>query len=124
MRRRSTFWNSSDAVITENTPGVQAVVDTIFNEAMHPVFVNEPAEVKRRLRAPHPESWTRVCIGETQQIVTVTEYLYEEKYKDVLAMVQELLRKQGLAMYQRHPERLKVYIESAARKIIERAMQD
>jgi hypothetical protein len=99
-------------------------LDTVFNEGMRPVFVDDPSVVRRRLMASHPEDWTKVCIGETGQIVTVTEYLYEEKYRDVLAMLNELLRKQGLAMYQRNPERLKIYVEASAKKIIERVMKD
>jgi hypothetical protein len=98
--------------------------DTVFNRDMRPVFVDERSVVRRRLKAGHPEDWVKVCNGETQQIVTITEYLYEDKYEDVLKMVDELLHKQDLAMYRRNPERLAIYKESAVRRIIERAMKD
>ena len=98
-------------------------LDTVFNEGMRPVFVDDPSVVRRRLMASHPEDWTKVCIGETGVIVTITEYLYEEKYRDILAMVNDLVRKSGLPMYQRNPERLKVYIESSVTKIIERVLK-
>lgn len=100
------------------------MMDTILNEVMRPVFVDDPSEVKRRLKAGHPEGWTKVLIGETGTVVSVTEYLYEEKYKEVLAMIDDILRKSELAMYKRSPERLRVYKESAARKIIERVLED
>lgn len=99
-------------------------VDTVFNEGMRPVFSDDPSVVRRRLMASHPKEWTKVCIGESGVIVTVTEYLYEEKYRDVLGMLQELLRKQGLAMYQRNPDRFKIHIEATAKRLIERAMRD
>jgi hypothetical protein len=100
------------------------MADTVFNNEMIPVFVNESATVKRRLKAPYPESWIKVCIGETGIVVTIAEYLYAEKYIDVLAMLNELLRKQDLAMYKRNPDRLKIYVESSARKIIELVLKD
>lgn len=97
--------------------------DTVFSEMMRPVFVDTPAEVRRRLKARYPESWTKVCIGETQQIVTVTEYLYSDKYNDVLAVLKDILRKKDLPMYRRNPERLEIHLEVAARKIIERVLE-
>lgn len=99
-------------------------VDTVFNEQMRPAFVGEPAEVKRRLKAGHPEGWTKVCVGETGLILTVPEYLYEVKYAEVREMLKELLRKQNLPMYKRDPERLEIYLDSAARKIIEKVLGD
>lgn len=100
------------------------MVDTALNEVMRPLFSHEPAEMKRRLRAGYSKDCHKILVGETGTTVSVTEYLYEEKYKDVLAMVTELVRRQGLPVYKRNPERLTAYIEGAARKIIERAMQD
>lgn len=97
-------------------------VDTVFNGQMRPAFVDDPAVVKRRLKAGHPEDWTKVCVGETGQIVTVAEYLYEEKFKEVRRLLKELMRKQTLPVYKRHPERLDIYLDSAARKIIEQVL--
>jgi hypothetical protein len=100
------------------------VVDTILNKWMYPVFIQEPAVVRRRLLAPYSDDWEKVCVGVTGQVVTITEYLYAEKFKDILGMVEELLRKKDLPMYRRDPERLKVYVEAATKKIIERALRD
>lgn len=99
-------------------------MDTALNEVMRPLFSHEPEEMKRRLRAGYSKDCHKILVGKTGVAVSVTEYLYEEKYADVLKMVNELVRRQGLSMYKRDPERLKVYIEGATRKIIERAMQD
>lgn len=99
-------------------------VDTVFDVNMRPAFVGEPTEVKRRLKASHPEGWAKVCVGETGQILTVPEYLYEVKYTEVRGMLKELLRKQNLPMYKRDPERLEIYLDSAARKIIEKVLGD
>lgn len=98
-------------------------VDTVFNLHMRPVFVDEPDEVHRRLKASHPDSWVKVCIGETGQIVTIPEYLYKDKYESVIGMIKEVLRKQELPMFRRDPKRLDEFIERTARKIIERAQE-
>lgn len=100
-------------------------LDTVFNNNMRPVFVEEPETVRRRLTTyPYPTDWVKVCIGETGQIVTIAEYLYLEKYKDVLDMIKELLQKQGLSLYQRDPSRFDRYVERTARKIIERVLSE
>lgn len=98
-------------------------VDTVFNEEMRPVFVGDPDTVLRRLKSSYPESWNKVCVGETQKIVTIPEYLYRETWGEVVGMLEELLRKQDLPMYRRDPSRLEVYLEVTARKIIERVRE-
>lgn len=108
----------------QTSRGEAVVMDTALNEVMRPLFTHEPDEMKRRLRAGYSKDCHKILVGETGVTVSVAEYLYEDKYKDVLAMVKELLRRQDLAMFKRHPERLEIYIEASARKIIERAMQD
>jgi hypothetical protein len=100
----------------------QVVMDTVLNEFMVPVFSNEPTEVKRRLKAGYSETWVKVLVGDTGVVVTVPEYLYAEKYSDILEMLRELLRKQDLPMYRRNPERLEIYLQSTARKLIERVL--
>lgn len=97
----------------------RVVVDTVLNEFMRPVFPGEPADVRRRLRAPYPEPWAYVLIGETKQVVTISEYLYQEKWETAIGMVKELLRKQSLSMYQRDPSRLEAHIERTTRKILD-----
>lgn len=97
--------------------------DTVFNDRMKPVFVDEPHVVKRRLHASHPESWSKVCIGETGLVVTIPQYLHAEKLSDIIMMLDELIRKSDLPMYKRNPARLKIYIESTAIRLIERAQE-
>lgn len=100
------------------------VVDTILDRHMCPVFIDYPEVVRRRLKHPYNDTWEKVVDGETGRIVTITEYLYEEKYQDVIKMVQDLLRKMDLPAFRRDPEKLRVYVEGAARRIIERALKD
>lgn len=99
-------------------------MDTVFNEFMRPVFSNEPEEVRRRLRHPYPEGWVKVCIGETQQIVTIPEYLYQETYEMVVQTLNEVLSKKDLAMYKRDPSRLQDYVERTALKLIKRILDE
>lgn len=98
--------------------------DTVLSNEMNPVFVGDPYDVRRRLLAPHGESWSKVLVGASGDVVSIAEYLYEEKYKDVIRMIQEVLRKNELAMYQRNPDRLNSFIETTARRIIERVEKD
>lgn len=100
------------------------VVDTILNKWTYPVFIQEPHRVRKRLQGPYSDDWEKVLVGSTGEVLTITEYLYAEKYKDILKMVQELLRKKDLPMYRRDPERLKLYVEKATKEIIERALKD
>ena len=99
------------------------IVDTVFNHLMRPVFVKPPEEVRRRLQYGYPDDWSKVCVGETQQIVTITEYLYAEKYASVLGTLKELMTKKDLAMYQRSPERFDILLERTARRLIERIQE-
>lgn len=96
------------------------MVDTVFDHFMRPVFVNEPAEVRRRLLKSYSEVWAKVCIGETQQIVTIPEYLYREKYDEVVKTLVELVEKKDLPMYKRDPARLRIHIERTATRLIQR----
>lgn len=100
------------------------MTDTVLSTEMRPVFVGDPFDVRRRLLAPHGESWSRVLVGATGDVVSIAEYLYEEKYKDTVRMINEVLKKSELSMYRRNPERLKSFIETTARRIIERAQKD
>jgi len=95
------------------------VLDTVFNRSMRPVFVGEPERVRQRLKAEHPEDWTRVCVGETQSIVTVSEYLHKEKWDEVVAVINDLAERANKPLYKRDPDRLKSYIQRAARQIFD-----
>lgn len=97
--------------------------DIVCSTSMRPVFVGEPAEVRRRLKAPYPENWFKVLVGETQQLVTISEYLYEDKYSDVVEILQDLVKKKDLAMYKRQPEKLQIHIERTATRLIRRILE-
>jgi hypothetical protein len=118
------FWAFSDGIFSEETSKSEEVVmDTVFNEVMRPVFSGEPEEVLRRLRFGYSESWVKVCIGKTGQIVSISEYLYAEKYEMVVKTLEELLRKKDLAVFRRNPERLQEHLERTARKLIDRILE-
>jgi hypothetical protein len=122
---RGRFWGFSDGIFPEETSrGERIVVDTVLNEFMRPVFPGEPDEVRRRLRSPYPEPWKFVLVGETKQVVTISEYLYQEKWETAVGMVKELLRKKDLAIYKRDPARLEAYIERTTRKILDMGKDD
>lgn len=119
------FWGFSDGIFPQETsPREQVVMDTVLNGLMRPVFSGEPDDVKRRLRVGYSETWVKVLVGDTGDVLTISEYLYAEKYSDVLRMIKELMRKQKLPMYQRNEERLEIYLEAAAKRIIERVLGD
>ncbi|AXQ61306.1 hypothetical protein SEA_LIBERTYBELL_65 [Streptomyces phage LibertyBell] len=94
--------------------------DTIFTDKMKPVFAKPPEEVLRRIRFGTPDDWTFVLIGETQKLVTIAEYLHGDDFKSVLQMLEELIAKKDLALYQRNPKSYAKQVERTARKILER----
>jgi hypothetical protein len=91
-----------------------------MTDTMKPVFAKEPPEVLRRIRFGTPDDWTHVLIGETQKLVTIAEYLHGDDFKTVLEMLEELIEKKDLALYQRNPKSYTKLIERTARKILER----
>jgi hypothetical protein len=116
------FWTFSDGVFPEESSrGEPGVVDTVLNAQMRPVFPGEPAEVRRRLRVAYSETWTHVLIGETMQVVTIAEYIYQEKWDLVVKQLEELVRKAQLPMYQRDSDRLKSHILRAAKLVLQTA---
>lgn len=100
-------------------------IDTVFNGEMRPVFAAEPPEVLRRLKSKqHPDTWEKVCVGETGRVITIPEYLYSEKYQDVQRIIKDVVSKSRLTMYERNPARLNVHIERTALRIIELILRD
>jgi hypothetical protein len=99
-------------------------MDTVFNEQWHPVISKEPDDVRRILRKPHPETWKKVLIGETQKIVTIPEYLYQETYEMVVQTLNELVDRKDLAMYKRDPRRWEDQVTRTAIKLIKRIQDD
>lgn len=90
---------------------------------MRPVFPGEPEEVRRRLRAPYSESWTHVLIGETKQVVTISEYIHQEKWDDVVRHLDELVKKAQMPMYQRDKSKLQSHVLRTARRILDIAKE-
>lgn len=95
-------------------------MDTVFNEQMHPVISKEPVDVRRILRKPHPETWKTVLIGETQKIVTIPEYLYQETYESVVQTLIELVDQRDRATYKRDPKRWEDLVNRTAVQLIKR----
>jgi hypothetical protein len=96
------------------------IVDTVLNENMRPVFVDEPSEVHRRLHHPYSETWVKVLIGETGQLVTIPEYLYKDTLKMVVKTLHEMASKKDLGTYQRNPERWEDLVNRTAVQLIKR----
>lgn len=95
-------------------------MDTILNELMHPVFAKEPDEVRRRLQHPYSETWSKVLVGETGQVVTIPEYLYKDLLVTVTKTLHEMADKQNLSMYQRNPDRWEEFVSRTAVQLIKR----
>lgn len=125
MRSRGGFWRLSDGAYPEDHGREKkGMMDTVFNAQMAPVWSNEPAEVMRRLKYGHSDSWAYVCIGSTGKIVSVSEYLYADTYKMVVKELTELLDKKDLAMYRRSPERLQTLVERISRRLIDSILEN
>jgi hypothetical protein len=91
---------------------------------MVPVVSKEPVDVLRILSRPYPETWCKVLIGETGQVVTIPEYLYSDTLKTVVKTLHELSAKQTLGMYQRNPERWEELVNRTAVQLIKRIRDD
>jgi len=91
--------------------------DTVFNREMNVVFSNTPMLTERRLRAKHPDTWAYVCIGETRQIVTVSEYVNREKFAAIGKVVEEILERQAKRPLKGHAQKL--YADRMTKKIID-----
>lgn len=86
---------------------------------MRVVFHDHPETVLRRLKAPYPPSWTSVLIGESQQLVSIDEYVHREKYETLLQIVTELTHKGRLPIFSDRPERLEAHIRKTVKRIID-----
>lgn len=71
--------------------------DTVFDQEMNVVACKPAEEVERRLTSgrPVPPSWAYVLVGETKQVITVSEYANREKFAAVLKVVEEVLKRQA-----------------------------
>lgn len=93
--------------------------DTVYDMEMAVVFHNNPETVLRRLRAPHPPTWENVMVGETQQIIPISEYVCKEKFDKVLQIVTDLTYKGRLPIFTDRPERLEAHIRKTVKHIVE-----
>jgi len=55
------------------------------------------------------------------QVVTISEYVYQEKWDLVVKQLEELVRKAQLPMYQRDSNRMKSHILMSAKRILQTA---
>lgn len=92
--------------------------DTVFDREMNVVASKHAHDIERRLQAGNiPESWKYVLIGETQKVVTVSEYVNREKYAAILTVIEEVLERQATKPYKGAGRKL--YAERIARRIID-----
>jgi len=99
-------------------------VDTVFDQRMHPVLAKEPHDVLRILTGPHPDTWSKVMIGETGTLVTIPEYLYKDLLVTVTKTLHEMAGKQNLGMYQRNPDRWEELVSRTAVQLIRRIREE
>jgi len=92
--------------------------DTVFDREMN-VVANKPThEIDRRLKSGKiPPTWVYVLIGETRQVVTVSEYANREKFAAVKEIVTEVLERQTERPLKGHARKL--YAERMTKKIID-----
>lgn len=93
--------------------------DTVYDAEMRVVFHDSPETVLRRLKAPHPPSWSKVLVGETETMIPIIEYVNRVKFEEVLDIVTDLTRKGRLPIFSDRPERLEAHIRKTVKRIIE-----
>lgn len=86
---------------------------------MRVVFHDYPEKVLSRLRAPHPDTWVKVLIGETETVVSITEYVHKLKFEAVEEVLTELVKFGSLPIFVAKPERMKPHIRKAVKVIVE-----
>ena len=98
--------------------------DTVFDSEMAVVFHNTPETVLRRLKAPHPPSWSKVLVGDTERFMSVTEYVNRVKFEKVLDIVTDLTHRGRLPIFADRPERLEAHIRKVVKHIIEITIEE
>lgn len=94
------------------------VNDTVFDRDMNVVSCKAPNEIERRLKSgKFPDTWAYVLVGETKQVITVSEYANREKFTAVLKVVEEVLERQEKRPAKGHARKL--YAERMTKKIID-----
>ncbi|AWN05217.1 hypothetical protein SEA_HOTFRIES_49 [Streptomyces phage HotFries] len=93
--------------------------DTVFDQNMT-VLASKPAgEIDRRIKSGHPipAGWAFILVGETKQVITVSEYANREKFAAVKEVVEEILERQTERPVKGQARRL--YAERMTKKIID-----
>lgn len=93
--------------------------DTVFDLNMT-VLASKPAgEIDRRIKSGHPipAGWAYVLVGETKQILTVSEYANREKFAAVKEIVEDILTRQTERPVKGQARKL--YAERMTKKIID-----
>ncbi|QZE10624.1 hypothetical protein SEA_BILO_49 [Streptomyces phage Bilo] len=92
--------------------------DTVFDRDMNVVACKPSHEIERRLEAGRvPETWAYVLVGETKQVITVSEYANREKFAAVLKVVEEVLDRQTERPVKGQARRL--YAQRMTKRIID-----
>lgn len=93
--------------------------DTVFDRDMNVVACKPAQEIDRRLQsgAPVPNNWAYVLVGETKQVITVSEYANREKFAAVLKVVEEVLERQSERPVRGQARRL--YAQRMTKRIID-----
>lgn len=93
--------------------------DTVFDQDMNVVACKPADEIDRRLKSGHPvpPNWAFILVGETKQVITVSEYANREKFAAVLKVVEEVLDRQTERPVKGQARRL--YAERMTKKIID-----
>lgn len=93
--------------------------DAVLDEHMQPVFNGTPAAVGAWLKE---NSWAEhhdVCNGRTGRIMPVSEYIEEQKFQKILALVKEGLLAQDIATDRRESAGMVTRAHVLSRSIVE-----
>jgi len=93
--------------------------DTVFDSEMNVLACKPAGEIDRRIKSGHPlpNGWAFILVGETKQVVTVSEYANREKFAAVRTVVEEILDRQAKRPVKGQAARL--YADRMTKKIID-----
>lgn len=92
--------------------------DTVFDRDMNVIACRPAHEVDSRVKSGRfPNTWAFILVGETKQVITVSEYANREKFAAVLKVVEEVLERQTERPTKGVARRL--YAERMTKKIID-----
>lgn len=94
--------------------------DAVLDDRMKPVFNGTPDETENWLKTNPKKldlSTHTVCYGYSMDVVKVSEYLLEKKYRGILELVKEAMLKQDIASYYGDSSNMGVVATDIAHKI-------